>query len=155
MTFTASLRAEFLKAKRTSVIYLLLITACIVPFVLVFDHDFTDPNSGANGWDQYYLDGFKVFAFVFIPFFLILASTLLLQIEIRNNAWKQVLASPQSIFYILLAKFFIIQAFTVTFMLIFNLYMIMGCVLIDLLYGTDFLAYLNRWPELLKLNLMA
>lgn len=155
MTFTASFRAEFLKTKRTSVIYLMLIAAFVVPFVLVFDHDFTDPNSVANGWDHYYLDGFKVFAFVFIPFFLILASTLLMQIEVRNSAWKQVLASPQSIFHILLAKFFIIQTFTVAFLLIFNVYMIIGCALMDIIYGTDFLAYLNRWPELLKLNLMA
>ena len=38
-----------------------------------------------------------VFAFVFIPFFFLLTSTLLMQIEFRNNAWKQVLASGEGL----------------------------------------------------------
>lgn len=155
MTFTASLRSEFLKIKRTSVIYLILIAAFVVPFVLVFDHDIPAPNNPANGWDHFYSGGFKVFVFLFLPFFFILASTLLMQIEVRNHAWKQVLASPQSFFHILLAKFTVIQVLALVFLVIFNVYMVMGCVLIDMIYGVDFLAYLKRWPEMLKLNLMA
>ena len=155
MTFKASLRSEFLKIKRTSVIYLLLIAAFVVPFVLVFDHDSTNPNSHANGWDHFYSDGFKVFAFLFLPFFFILVSTLLMQIEVRNHTWKQVLASPQSFFHILLAKFIVIQVLGIIFLMIFNMYMMLGCALVDIIFGVNFLAYLNRWPELLKLNLMA
>ncbi|MCW5910851.1 MAG: ABC transporter permease [Cyclobacteriaceae bacterium] len=155
MTFTASLRSEFLKIKRTSVIYLILIAAFVVPFVLVFDHDIPAPNNPANGGDHFYSNGFKVFAFLFIPFFFILASTLLMQIEVRNHAWKQVLASPQSFLHILLAKFAVIQVLALVFLIVFNAYMVMGCALIDVIYGVDFLAYLDRWPELLKLNLMA
>lgn len=155
MTLTNSLRSEFLKIKRTSVIYLLLIAAFVVPFVLVFDHDSTNPNSNTNGWDHFYFDGFKVFAFLFLPFFFILVSTLLMQIEVRNHAWKQVLASPQSFFHILLAKFIVIQVLGIIFLLIFNVYMVLGCSLVDVIFGVNFLTYLNRWPELLKLNLMA
>lgn len=155
MTFTASLRSEFLKIKRTSVLYLILIAAFVVPFVLVFDHDIPAPNNPANGWDHFYIDGFKVFAFVFVPFFYILASTLLLQIEVRNHAWKQVLASPQPFFHILLAKFMVLQVLGLVLLMIFNVYMVLGCALIDMYFKVDFLAYLHRWPELVKLNVMA
>ena len=95
MIFIASLRSEFLKTKRTSVIYLVLIAAFLIPFVMVFDHGSADPAKPANGWDNYYREGFMVFAFIFLPFFFLLTSTLLMQIEVRNNGWKQVLASPQ------------------------------------------------------------
>jgi hypothetical protein len=155
MTFTASLRSEFLKIKRTSILYLILVAAFVVPFVLVFDHDITTPNNSANGWDNFYTDGFKVFTFVFLPLFFILVSTLLMQIEVRNNAWKQVLASPQSLAHILLAKFLVLQALGIIYLIVFNVYMVLGCAIIDVTFEVNFLSFLNRWPEMLKLNLMA
>lgn len=96
-----------------------------------------------------------VFAFLFLPFFYILASTLQMQLEVKNNAWKQVLASPQSFFHILLAKYMVIHVLALGFLILFNACMVMGCVFIDLIHGVNFLADLNRWPELLELNLMA
>lgn len=155
MTFAASLRSEFLKVKRTSVIYLVLIAAFIVPFVMVFDHGSPDPKDPANGWDHFYRQGFVVFACLFVPLFYILSSTLLMQIEVRNHAWKQVLASPQSFLHVLLAKFTVIQVLALFFLMVFNLYMVLGCALIDLIFGEHFLVYLHRWPDILRLNLMA
>lgn len=154
MTFTASLRAEFLKIKRTSLLYLILIAAFLVPFVLVFDHG-TPESATHNGWDNYYREGFMLFSFLFIPFFYILASTLLMQIEVRNHAWKQVLASPQSFLHLLLAKFTVLQLLTIAFLLVFNVYMALGCAIIDAIHNLDYLTYLHRWPELLRINLMA
>src|SRR6185503_16197607 len=122
MTFTSSLRSEFLKIKRTSVIYLMLVTAFIIPLVMVFDPGSADPNSPADGTDYFYREGFMVFVFVFLPFFYILASTLMIQIEVRNHAWKQVLASPQRYFHILLAKFAVLQVLAIAFLAIFNVY---------------------------------
>src|SRR5262245_55552171 len=137
MTLTASLRSEFLKTKRTSVLYLILVAAFVVPFVLVFDHGSPDPNTPANGWYNFYREGFMIFAFVFIPLFHILVSTLLMQIEIKNQPWKQVLASPQSFFHVLLAKFAVLQVASLVFMLVFNVYMVMGCTLIDLIHDIN------------------
>jgi hypothetical protein len=155
MNFTTSLRSEFLKIKRTSVIYLMLITAFIIPFVQLFDYGWPDPGKTVNGWDQFYKEGFMVFVFVFLPLFFVLASTLLMQIEIKNNAWKQVLASPQSFIHILMAKYTVIQVLALAFLAIYNVYVLMSAVIIDILFGSNLLTYLNRWPELLKLNLMA
>jgi hypothetical protein len=155
MTFTASLRSEFLKIKRTSVIYLIVIAAFIIPLVQLFDSGPPDPVNPEDGWADFYREGFMVFVFVFLPLFFVLTSTLLMQIEIRNNAWKQVLASPQSFFHILLAKFAVVQALAVAFLLIYNVYIMMIAGVVDILFGSDLLAYVGRWPELLKLNLLA
>lgn len=154
MTFITSLRSEMLKVRRTSILYLILIASFVIPFVLVFDFD-SPPDLPANGWDHFYIDGFKVFTFLFLPLFFILSNTLLMQIEFRNNAWKQVLASPQSYFNILLAKFTVMQALAVLFIVVFNVCMVWGCALAEVIYQERLLEYLTRWPELLKLNLMA
>lgn len=156
MTFITSFRSEFLKIKRTSVIYLVLIAAFVIPFVMIFDPGSADPNNpDVNSADSFYREAFMVFVFVFLPFFFVLVSTLLMQIEVRNNAWKQVLTSPQSFFHILLAKFAVLHVLAFTFLVIYNVYMIMSAAAINMIYGFDFLAYLDRWPELLKLNLIA
>lgn len=154
MTFLTSLRSEFLKIRRTSIIYLVIIAALVIPLVLSFDHDF-DPKDPTNGWDNYYREGFMIFVFVFLPLFFVLASTLLIQIEVRNNTWKQVLTSPQSYFNILLAKFSVVQVFGFLFMVTFNLYMLIGAALTDGIFNLSYLSYLERWPELLKINMMA
>ncbi|MBX2917574.1 MAG: ABC transporter permease [Cyclobacteriaceae bacterium] len=155
MIFTASLRSEFLKTKRSSVVYLTLVAAFMIPFVLVFDHGSPNSELIANGWDNFYREGFQVFAFLFLPFFYVLTSTLILQIEVRCNTWKQVLASPQLYIHILLAKFIVIQILAIVFVLVFNIYMIVGCAIIDSLHNLNYLTYLERWPELIQLNIMA
>lgn len=133
----------------------MLVAAFVIPFVLVFDYGAPDPEKPATGWDNYYREGFMVFAFLSLPFFYILASTLQMQIEVRNNTWKQVLASPQSFLHILLAKYTVLHVLALAFIILFNAFMTLGGAFIDLIHGVDFLAYLNQWPELLKLNLMA
>ena len=156
MKFKASFRSEFLKIKRTSILYLVLVAAFVVPFILVFDHGSPDPNTPVNGWDHFYREGFMVFLFVFFQLFFVLVSTLLIQIEVRNHAWKQVLASPQSFIHILLAKFTVMHVLALAFLMIFNVYMMMGAGVVDIIFGLDFLPHLlGRWPELLKVNVMA
>ncbi|MBT1705759.1 ABC transporter permease [Chryseosolibacter indicus] len=155
MTFTASLRSEFLKIKRTSLIYIILVAAFIIPFVMFFDYGSPDPEKLANGWDHFYKEATMVFVFVFLPMFFVLTSTLLMQIEVKNNAWKQVLASPQPFFNIIFAKFIIIQTLAFAFVVVYNAYMVLSAAVLDMAYGSDVLAYLKRWPELLKFNLNA
>jgi hypothetical protein len=155
MTFTASLRSELRKTKGTYLIYMVLITAFIIPFVMVFDHGSPDPAKPANGWDNFYKEGTMAMVFAFFPLFYVLTSTLIMQIEVRNNTWKQVLSSPQSFFHILLAKFTLLQFLALSFVIVYNVYMILSAALLDAMYGSNFLSYLEQWREVLKINLMA
>jgi hypothetical protein len=155
MTFIASLRSELLKTKRTSLFYMMLITALIIPFVFAFDHATSDSTVTKNVWNDFYQEGIMIMIFAFLPLFLILASTLLVQIEVRNNTWKQVLASPQLFFDILLAKFVVLQLLALAFIFFFNLYFILSAGVVDLTAGTNFISYLQRWPEILSLNARA
>jgi hypothetical protein len=98
------------------------------------------------------MEGMMVTVFAFLPLFFVLASTLLVQIEVRNNTWKQVLASPQLLFDILLAKFTVLQLLALAFLVVSNIYLIIGAGVVDWIQGTNFIDFINRWPEMLSLN---
>jgi hypothetical protein len=155
MTFTASLRSELLKTKRTSSIYLPLVAAAITPLVFAFDILTSDSVTAKDSWGNFYLEGLMVMVFAFLPLFFVLASTLLVQIEVRNNTWKQVLASPQLFFDVLLAKYVVLQLLGLAFIVAFNIYYIIGASLVDVVLGSNFIGYLERWPELISINLRA
>jgi hypothetical protein len=144
-----------MKVNRTAVIYLIIIAACIIPLVQLFDYGMPDSVNRTHGGERFYKEGFMVFVFVFLPLFFVLTSTLLMQVEIKNNAWKQVLASPQSFFHILLSKFMVLQVLALVFLAIFNLYTVLAAAAIDIVFESSLLAFLDRWPEILKVNAMA
>ncbi len=107
MSISTSLRSELLKSKRRASIYLTLIAAAVVPIIFILDAtvDGISPENGPTIFNKIFSEGFKISSFIIIPMFIILISTLLPQIEYKNNAWKQVLASPQTKANIFIAKY--------------------------------------------------
>ncbi|HZY81512.1 MAG TPA: ABC transporter permease [Cyclobacteriaceae bacterium] len=152
MTFATSLRSEIIKTKRTAAVYLMLLAAFVVPFVLFIAFLFpTDDPPVGEMWDEYYLNAHQIVNFVFIEFFMILASTLLMQTEFKNNSWKQVVTSPQSFAAIYFSKFLILQGLIVSMLIAFNICMIFFGAILEAVTIYDCLSYLSRWPEALAL----
>lgn len=135
MNFQTTLRAEFLKTKRTSLTYFTLLAAVFVPTIMLLDNLDGTPskNLKADPFWAFYSEGWMYIAFLILPMFIVLISTLLLQIEHKNNAWKQVLASPQQFYTLLVSKFIILQAFIIGMLLAHNLLMLASAVTIDFL----------------------
>jgi hypothetical protein len=67
---------------------------------------------------------------VILPWFIILACTLLPQIEYKNNTWKQVLTSPQTKANVFLAKFINIQLLIFLFLVTNQLLMLVDAVIL-------------------------
>jgi len=156
MNFHISLRAEFLKVKRTSLIYFTFLAAVFVPVVMLLEDLDGTPNGDLKRIDPFqtfYAEGWMFIAFLILPMFIVLISTLLLQIEHRNNTWKQVLASPQQFYTILVSKFIVLQTFILLMLILHNVLMLTVAVFIHLMYP-DFqiLTYLNSWETLLLVN---
>lgn len=121
MSLAVTFRSELLKTKRTSAFYLTVFGALIVPSIkldemLTADTSlvklFTDP------WQIYYQNGLNIVIGLLLPFYIILISTLLTQVEYRNNTWKQVFSSPQSEFIVFLSKFLTLQLLVISFLLL-------------------------------------
>lgn len=121
MSLTVTFRSELLKTKRTSAIYLTVLGALIVPSIKL-DELLTTSEPLAKmytyPWEFYYKNGLHIMIGLLLPFYMILMTTLLTQIEYRNNTWKQVFSSPQSEFIIFLGKFLSLQLLIVSFLLL-------------------------------------
>lgn len=156
MTFAASIRSEILKTKRTAALYLTVLAAIVIPFILFMDEVTpADGNAAPKivNWAEYISNGHTAMNFVFLEMFIILASTMLLQTEFKNNAWKQVLASPQKFSTIYFSKFVVLQILTIAMLVIFNLLMAAFAIILDLMKdGETFSAFLQQWPDMIALS---
>jgi len=156
MTYLTAIKAELLKTKRTSVIYVTMITSFIVPLMNFFFNGEEPPSMkalAANPWNKYFNDGSQPLLIVFLPLFVILITSLIPQLEHRNNTWKQVLASPQSKFNIYFSKFFIIQLFILFFIVMHNIYTVFSLMGIDAVrHDLKLSTHTLDWNRFWKLN---
>ena len=135
MTLALSLQSELLKTKRTSSFYLCILLAMLFPALYLFgmlSNGGQIANLVKDPWNLHLLEGWKALGFLVLPLFVILVSTLLPQIEYRNNTWKQLFASPQSLYNVFITKFIIIQLFILFFLLVFNAFMMLVLVIAGL-----------------------
>jgi hypothetical protein len=153
MSLLISLQSESVKIKRSSVFYLCFIVAAIVPHILFFD--VVTPSDGGKeviqqeSLDKYFGHAKQVFNFVFLPLFIILISTLLMQIEYRNNTWKQVLTSPQKMINVFLSKFVTLHLLIILFIASFLTFLFIGVLLINLIHPDLFKKEFNLQAALL------
>ena len=132
MSLLLTFRSELFKSKRTASFYLAIIGGLLVPVIFILDvlFDGIRPENKKDIFNVAFNEGFKNTAFVFFPMFLVLISTLLPQLEFKNNAWKQVLASPQKKLNVFFAKYLNIHLLIVVFFVAHNIFMFSAIVII-------------------------
>jgi lantibiotic transport system permease protein len=126
MSLIISLRSEVLKTKRTAAFYFTLIGASVIPIMILF----SIATQGMMGDKRIKTDPInflfnlssEILSICIFPMFVVLACTLLPQIEYKNAAWKQVLTSPQTKLNIFTAKFLNVQLLMLLFILASHLF---------------------------------
>ncbi len=113
MNFIAVLRAELLKTKRTASFWIGIIMGAIFPIAaLIFRANYIDrvinQFMGKNFWFVHFEQSFQNQAVFLIPMFAIIACTLMVQVEVKNNSWKQVFTTPVNYLSIYFSKFIVI-----------------------------------------------
>jgi hypothetical protein len=126
MSLTISLRSEILKTKRTAAFYFTLIGAAVIPFMLLFSiisHGLPEQERSAKDPINFIFRlSSEMTGLCILPMFVVLACTLLPQIEYKNTAWKQVLTSPQTKANVFIAKFLNIHLLILLFMVLSHLF---------------------------------
>jgi len=126
MSLIISLRSEVLKTKRTAAFYFTLIGAAIIPIMMLVsiasDGMMGDNRSKTDTINFLFNLSSEILSICFFPLFVVLICTLLPQIEYRNNAWKQVLTSPQTKLNVYAAKFLNVQLMMLLFMIASHVY---------------------------------
>ena len=157
MSFIVSAKAELIKTRRSSSFWLSLIGSGVIPLIFFLTYVLRPEKNYARmqlqPWEIHFIQGWQAFAAFLLPMFVILICSQIPQTEYKNNTWKQVFASPQSVGTIFFSKYLSILIMILFLFLMFNLFMILSGVIPNLLYPKyTFLKNSISWMELVKLN---
>jgi hypothetical protein len=125
-TFLHSFRSEWLKTRHTAASWLVIIGGFFMPVIftliqIIKPNSFSTLVFGAEFWNVILVRAWEFTSILLMPFGVILATSLIAQIEFKNNAWKQVCTTPQSMTTIFSAKLMVIVMMLAQFFVYFNL----------------------------------
>lgn len=126
MIFIHSFQSEWLKTRRSLAAWLVIIGGFFIPLIVLIGRLVYHDKAGAeikapNYWEIIAGQCWQFMSLFLLPMGVILATSLITQIEFRNNAWKQVHASPQGYDTVFLSKLSVILVMLFQFFLLFNL----------------------------------
>jgi len=131
--FFLNVKAEFLKTKGTTAVLLTILGSVFIPVInLVICMERPDVmvgKFGAEPWLVFVKFNWKNVAAIILPLYGILMTSLIVQIEYRNNTWKQVYALPRRFADIFFSKAIVIHSFLLSFLLFFNIAIVLSGLL--------------------------
>jgi lantibiotic transport system permease protein len=125
-SFVHSFQSEWLKKKRSAAAWLTVIGGFFVPAIILVNR-FIDSNmlyeqnTSAHLWESIYNRCWQFMALFLLPMGVILASSLITQLEFKNNTWKQLHTTPQRLTTIFFAKLSVILVMMLQFFILFNI----------------------------------
>lgn len=136
--FVDAFRSEWLKKRRSLGAWLVVVGAFFTPTIvivarLIRHEQLPALYASPAFWTSLWRSSWESMAIFFVPMAAILATSLVVQIEVRNNAWKQVHALPLEPVTIFLAKFAVIVLMLAQFFVLFDLGIYLSALLPSLL----------------------
>lgn len=130
-------QTELIKSKNTFALWLACLGAGFMP-ALMFVVYLTKwetfvPQKGANVWNQFSFANLQGVSFFFIPFFVVLLCSLVINIEHKSNTWKYLLTLPVSRLSIYVNKLLIILTLTVVTYVLFIVFLLTAGVVLGIL----------------------
>jgi hypothetical protein len=157
MSFLISSKAELIKTRRSASFWVSLAGSAVIPVIFFLVYVLKPEKNYANynqrPWDLHFAQGWQAFAAFLLPMFVILICSQIPQIEFKNNTWKQVFSSPQTIVNIFFSKFLAIILMILFLFLMFNVFMLLSGAVPNLFYPKyTFLHRSIDWSSLFRLN---
>lgn len=158
MSLAIATRAEIIKNRRGAAFWMCLIGAAFLPLIyfLVYNlkPDRNYDRMAANPWVVHFQEGWQGFSIFLLPMFVILTCSLIVQVEYKNNTWKQVFASPLSTGNIFFSKYIGILVMVLFLLLMFNAFLLLAGVLTDVFHPKyTFLETKVEWGKLMNRTL--
>ena len=158
MSLLIATKSELIKTRRSASFWMSLIGSAFIPLIFFLTYVF---NPGKNlprlqeaAWETHMMQGWQAFSAFLLPMFVVLICSLIPQLEYKNNAWKQVFTTPQSIGTIYFSKYLSIIMMILFLFIMFNIFMILAAVIPNLLISEfPFFSSGFDWLGLVKLNI--
>lgn len=155
--FIINTKAELWKCRKTAAYWLTLLTSVFVPMVswlmLVAKPEHFAQRLKSDAWRGYMNMNWQPMAAMFLPMYVILVTSLVVQIEYRNNTWKQVYASPRSYADIFFSKFLVIHLLILSSIVLYNLFLVMTGYAANTIHsGYTFFDHPIPWKDMMIVN---
>ncbi|MFY0629840.1 MAG: ABC transporter permease [Flavobacteriaceae bacterium] len=151
--YISSVKNELFKLKRTFAFWLTLLASFFVPGLLfvvtLFKHKNFIPKDDSNPWDLIMQIETSIIITVLIPFFILLVTSLIMQLEHRSGALKDLFSLPVPKWSIYYGKLTIVLATVFITYLLFSIFLLTGGYISGLLFPD--LNYTSFSPDFLKL----
>ncbi|MCU0438266.1 MAG: ABC transporter permease [Raineya sp.] len=140
-TFLYSFQSEWIKLRRSSALWLTLVGGLLIPAIILIARlirykQTSQENALEQVWTILFNRCWENMAILVLPVGIILVASLIHQIEYRNNAWKQLLTSPQSLHTIFWSKYLVVFLMLFGFFILLNLGIYLTGVIPALFYSS-------------------
>ena len=158
MNFVNSFEAEWIKKKRSFAWWLVIIGGFFTPLVilianLVYNEPLPLAYKDPLFWQSLWHSAMESMAIFLLPMGVIMSTSLITQMEFRNNTWKQMHTVPQSFTTLFMAKLTVITVMMMQFFILFNIGVFLTAIIPALVFGdVDFPTQPYPWIFFLKEN---
>ncbi|HJR08755.1 MAG TPA: ABC transporter permease [Pyrinomonadaceae bacterium] len=140
MNFIRSFQSEWLKKKRSLASWLVIVGAFFTPSIILMSRIKNAGKVSAlyvsnDFWIKLWNQTWESMAAFLLPIGIILAVSLITQIEYKNNTWKQLHATPQRFLTIFSAKFLVIVIMLAEVFVLFNVGIYLSAVIPSMLFS--------------------
>ena len=139
LSFLYSFQSEWLKKRHSAASWLTVLGAFLIPVIILVsridDHaSLTKWNLSDHLWEGIYHRSGQFMGLFLLPMGVILATSLITQVEFRNNTWKQLHTTPQMLTTIFFAKLAVIMVMMIQFFILFNIGIYLSAVVPGLFF---------------------
>jgi lantibiotic transport system permease protein len=154
--YITSIKNKILKLKNTFAFWLTIISAIFIPviyFIYYFSkHESLIPDEGVNPWNKFLVDQIMAAASLLIPLFIVLITSLIIQIEHNSSGIKHLFSLPipkWSVYFGKLTTVFGMVLFT--YLMFFGIMLFAGVVVGLIHKDLNFLMYTPNFERPIKL----
>jgi hypothetical protein len=157
-SFINSFTAEWIKKRRSFAAWLVWAGGFFVPLILViifivYPKQLLSLHASGHFWELLFQKAWQLMVFMLLPMGIVLAVSLITQLEFKNNTWKQLHSSPLPFAAIYFSKLAVLLLMLLQLFIVFNLGVYCSAVLPALFNRKiPFPLYNINWVYLLKTN---
>lgn len=150
MNILYSTKSEWLKIKRSAALKLTLVGGFFIPAIMIIARCIQKSktilaNTSDIAWQLVFDRCWQYMAVFLLPLGITLATSLIAQVEFRNNGWKQLFVTPQRMTVIFIAKALVVLFMLGLFFLLFNIGIYLAGVLPSFIFS-DIPFPVQRFP---------
>ncbi len=126
ISFLNSFQSEWLKKRHSASSWLTVIGGVFIPVIMLISRlvdygSLSTTNASPHIWESLYTRSWQFMGLFLLPMGVIMATSLVTQLEFKNNTWKQLHTTPQRLTVIFFAKLAVILAMMLQFFVLFNI----------------------------------